>query len=412
MLFDEPASNIGLAQWYLNAIEALYQPNAQQVNDQAVAALGLQNWRSAYYPGTTDFPAFYAGTNGDYSLFVGGGTQNFIQGTTLLDGYTNYAGQDDVGDANTYIKQCVNLVINLPGFGPYFVAGKTFALGGHSLGGAIALVMGLAMFNLAGNHVKVTTFGSPRSGGPRFVQRADAMDIARWMNAEDPVPLVPPTVGQAPLLATVTSIAQLRIYANQRHTDGGLVLDSEGNLSAAEIPPAAAIAPTTNLAAWLQSLATASTSAHNVPFYRVRLALYAAMVTNPRQLAPEGGPPEIEPLANRAEIAAEVRVAKSSIIGMGVTQAVGPVVIPRTQLFSTGKFGRTWYVTFGGVAIAVGPRRKKAGLMAQAGNLFLRRLQREAYVDPVVFIGQFQAYLEAAADPTSGIKPTLQIGHV
>jgi Lipase (class 3) len=410
MLFDNPASNIGLARWYLDSIDSLYSANAQLVLDNRVAALGLQNWLSAFYPGSTDFPAFYVGTNGAYSLFVGGGTQNFIQGTTLLDGYTDHAGQDQVGDANSYLKQCVNLIINLPGFQDYLTA-QTKVFGGHSLGGAIACVLGLVAFNQLGRNVKVTTFGAPRSGGARFGQRFNqGIDCARWMNSDDPVCLVPPTVEQAPLLAVVTPISRLRIYANQRHVEGGLELAPDGSLSATEIPSAAAIAPTTNLAAWLLSLTNGQPSPHNTSQYRTRLINYQNQTVGPVHFTPPGAPPEVAPLVNRAEIVAEVRVAKTSIIGQGETQASGPLIIPKPQLFAKAKFGSIWYVTFGGVAIAVGPRRRKAGLLAQAGNAMLRRLQRQAYVDPVAFKNQFAAYLEAAADPTSGIRPTLVIG--
>lgn len=71
------------------------------------------------------------------------------------------------------------------------VAGRPFALCGHSLGGALATV--LAGFLTAGGKppVEVVTFGAPRAGTFMLVAALQDVAIRQYVFGSDPVPHVP-----------------------------------------------------------------------------------------------------------------------------------------------------------------------------------------------------------------------------
>ena len=74
-------------------------------------------------------------------------------------------------------------------------------LTGHSLGGALATV---ATWHIAGQHLAACyTFGAPRAGNFELAQHIRT-PIYRAVNANDPVPFLPPCGGTISILKTVT----------------------------------------------------------------------------------------------------------------------------------------------------------------------------------------------------------------
>jgi len=68
----------------------------------------------------------------------------------------------------------------------------TISTTGHSLGGAVALVLGMQLDSAGFNVGKVVTFGQPKVTNIIGAQKFNHLDITRFVRPKDIVPLVPP----------------------------------------------------------------------------------------------------------------------------------------------------------------------------------------------------------------------------
>jgi len=73
----------------------------------------------------------------------------------------------------------------------FFTGEQTVIVCGHSLGGAIALLLAEWLRRNWSKDIQLYTFGSPRAGDRAFVQSAAALTHHRLVNHNDPVPGVP-----------------------------------------------------------------------------------------------------------------------------------------------------------------------------------------------------------------------------
>lgn len=75
-----------------------------------------------------------------------------------------------------------------------FYAGQTILICGHSLGGAIALILSEMLRRKPERYnILLYTYGAPRAGDATFVQGAESLVHHRMVNHNDPVPSVPAT---------------------------------------------------------------------------------------------------------------------------------------------------------------------------------------------------------------------------
>lgn len=73
-----------------------------------------------------------------------------------------------------------------------FYAGQTILICGHSLGGAIALILSEMLRRKPERYnILLYTYGAPRAGNATFVQAAESLVHHRMVNHNDPVPSVP-----------------------------------------------------------------------------------------------------------------------------------------------------------------------------------------------------------------------------
>ncbi len=73
-----------------------------------------------------------------------------------------------------------------------FYAGQKILICGHSLGGAIALILSQMLRSKPeGYNILLHTYGAPRAGDATFVQAAESLAHHRMVNHNDPVPSVP-----------------------------------------------------------------------------------------------------------------------------------------------------------------------------------------------------------------------------
>ena len=412
-MFQNPIQDPSLNVLLTNAIDGLYSQTPKATIDALITtADGLANWQSVYSPSTDVFPSYYYGSNSAYGFVIVGGTDTVAQGNALMSGYSTGNPFMSAQDINSYLTNIAGTIAGQPDFSGVATAPVTYCVG-HSLGGAVASVLALYVQgrNLQAIH-NLITFGSPKVGTSQFGDTLTGTFVCRWMNDDDPVPLVPPTVAQAPLIATVTDIITLLAYNSMRQTQGGLQLDINGVVSTQTLPTAAVISPTTSLANWLVSLITSATSPHNTVEYRRRLSLNVTPAQVLAVRTRRRGNEEPPDPTTRAAINAEVSPKVRTILGQGAAQNLIAVQIPEADAFRSLKLSGIWYVSFRGTVVCIGGTRRKASKLARLGNQFLGHLIKQANVDPNALSSEFSSWFSDAADPTSGIKPTMLVGGI
>ena len=72
-----------------------------------------------------------------------------------------------------------------------FYSGQTIIVCGHSLGGAVALLLAAWISERWSEDTQLYTFGAPRAGDQAFVQGANGLTHHRLVNHNDPIPGVP-----------------------------------------------------------------------------------------------------------------------------------------------------------------------------------------------------------------------------
>jgi Lipase (class 3) len=75
--------------------------------------------------------------------------------------------------------------------------GQPFALSGHSLGAALALLLGGMFIQMGLKPVKIGAFAPPRVGGEQFVSIVSTVPIYACRYGMDPVPLAPMSIPSA-----------------------------------------------------------------------------------------------------------------------------------------------------------------------------------------------------------------------
>jgi hypothetical protein len=75
----------------------------------------------------------------------------------------------------------------------FYRKGQTIIVSGHSLGGAIALLLTEWLQREYSDDIQLYTYGSPRTGNRTFVEAAQSLPHHRLVNHNDPIPAVPAT---------------------------------------------------------------------------------------------------------------------------------------------------------------------------------------------------------------------------
>lgn len=410
MLLDNPTTDKALGLFVLDNVARLWQANPQNTITQALRDIGLDTINFRFMPASRDNPAWYIGGNQNYAVFFGAGASEVSQGDSLLSGYGRGNAQAPTTGINSYLTSMVRTLAGTIGIRPLIGSDKIL-FAGHSLGGAMALAAHafIKAANFTGRR-KAITFGSPRTGDDNFLTLMEGEEVTRWMNDDDPVPLIPPLLTQVPTLALAYPFQAFVNWSFQRHAQGGLEIKADSTMTERLLPSAAVINPGTSLAAWLIELATDAIGSHSVATYHARLKGIPEGLPVRQRRRPDELPPEPPRQQEPHVVREEVRLAVDRIIRRGNAQNQGPIILPPRQIFRNVSRDGKWYCVFGDIVISYGPTRRKSGLLAQRGNAFLRKLQRQSVVDPTALVHAWVSYLIAAQDPASGIRPVLSIG--
>lgn len=169
-------------------------------------------------------------------------------------------------------------------------------IAGYSWGGTMALRLAVMLkFIVANSNVSVISFGSPKPGDDRNAQALNGIEICRWMNEGDAVPLAPPSPGRAPLLHTLVSRATSQAFQSFQQTGDGRILDAAGNITTGMFPPITTIYTDLSIGNFLVNNDAAVAVEHRIETYEARLSAWT--VAHPE--APP--PPPFNPRERRVQ---------------------------------------------------------------------------------------------------------------
>lgn len=398
-----PARALRLA----NMLARVTQPNPKDGLDAMVAEDTLQPVFSVYESATTTCPAFYAARSGDTTIVLIAGCTIWSHASAVIEEYSGGYFDSLTLPVNKLWSECADRITSILHTNALDV-GSDWVLVGHSFGGTIATYM-LQSRITEGNGATTwaTTFGSPKYGNTTQAQGLTNANLARWFGSDDPVPLVPPTTQDSIAVAVVFSLRELTRFGNFVQPAGGLQITPAGEITSAIVPASASMSTVMSLTGWLLAIDGSSASGHHIAAYQARLALWITnhpTVNNPP--AQGGGVLRVTNDNRRVVNAAEQR-AFQQLQDLAERQNAQPVLIPPAQLFRVRRDGRTYIVTFGDTVVSVSPHKSGAHQLARTWNAALRSLQHQPLVETDDLLQQLQAYTDVAADPDSGIRPTL-----
>lgn len=409
MIFDEPGNNLALAIRHVYSLRRFPNPMGFGGNASQMSGDFGPTFSERFFPATDLYPAaWYGGDNRKKILYIDG-VRTLAQATALMNGYDNGTGPTGTNGYNPYLQNAAVHYGSLI-FGPHLHVPEYIDLVGYSCGGAIAVAMG-ARFVQTQSVIKTRaiTFGAPRTAGPTMITHLQRYSVTRWMMETDPVPLLPPSFADTPGAIFLTGLRTLQRYGSFRHTEGGIEIALSGNVEPQIIPRVASLNTSYSLASWVLGMDNNVVSGHSLHTYldSLELALDQRTIPSQQNVREAGVEPEHAPHRRDANQGQER--TRAAIANAGALQNNVPLDVPRANLFKAERIGRTWVVTFGGELILVSGREDRARSIARSGNDFLRKLPKQALVDPVSLGSQFQTFLEVAVRPDGPVHPPIRV---
>jgi hypothetical protein len=343
---------------------------------------------------------------GDLFIFIGG-CATPADGRNLWDGYVGSYLWSSSNDPHPWYKQRAAWIfangisdVRYP---------RQCIVATHSAGAGVAiLLMALMQANFSAPFpAGLCAFGTPAVGHTADIQTSGFGAWTHWMNVDDAVPLVPPSLTSYERITAGLSVFQCQYLSLWAFLGSGIQIGLAGQINAGNSPASSPVPATSQIGNWLASQEAGLETPHSLNVYVARLTLAVGPTPSAPVIAPTAAPlvavvqPPVTVIRQAIADTVQTQFADAS------RQNAQPVDIPPANLFYAQRAGKVWSVFFGGVKVADAPHKRRARSLANLGNAWLRRLQNEAVVYTDDLGSQFAAYLSAAADPTSGIEPTM-----
>lgn len=385
----------------------LRQGMAQPLNDAIFREFTGELISSQFIAETDLCPAYYFAKNRDQAVLVVDGCRRMSQARSLFAAYLPTLGIPSLDPRNSFIEQAANGIANyfkglgFPGFNHVF-------LGGWSLGGAIAQnVPRLCQTpELRTVNWSCDTFGAPRSGGNSIATAIATYGAnARWMNENDPIPLVPPRPLDFVGLPLVAGAAGAIEFSRYVHGPGGRSMAANGEITPSVLPRTASSSFLASLATWYFQWDAGNEPDHAIGTYVTRLERSEAFYTHTQGRANN----RVEPPANAPvqQVQRHEAVVAQAIVNLERQQGMDPVDVPVQRLFVARRIGRVWMVLLGESVVSMPGSRRAARSLARHGNEFLRSLQNKAFVSKDGLNGALADYLALASSPDGGFRPVM-----
>jgi len=407
MLLDETLGNLELAGWLCGRLQDLRGLNPQTAIDNVFGAMTSLPVRSIFVKFNQPYPAFYVGQSGGQMLFFLDGITTSDQAGAIWDSYVGGVFPEVADPKNQWFEDAADYVLRQMQ-GQRFTNPDNMIICGYSAGGAIAEV--LYDRYLSGLHppnMRYCTFGSPAPAGRGLQRRVGVQNGFRWMNSDDPVPLIPFGLANFVSVNVLYGGRRANRLANFLQCGGGLNINPDGFTFDEALPARAELPSSSSFAASMLGFDNQEFKSHSLAEYRARLTIAATVRPENRPVPIPHERAQRPDFGGRHERNRAAADSVRTIFVQGERQNAQPETIPQQALFQAVRSGRIWLVYFGGQVVAVGPTKKRSRALARLGNDFCRRLLRQGYVDPAAITGQFSNWIGLAQEPASGFSPLL-----
>jgi Lipase (class 3) len=397
------------AKLFADLIYNIRDPAGQGKNDALLNAYSPGLVKSKMVPAAGVNLGYYIGVYADAVYLMISGVSSVLTTALALGGYQLPSLESGYQPHNSYFEdQWARIWADVRAYMSY--SPTKIYIGGWSAGGGTAFA-GMANRSIVWTQSQaptVHTFGSPKPFGTDLRTLAESRaNIARWMNADDPIPLVPPTALDNPLSVPVVGIRASFAAGYYVQPHGGLILNSVGNITAGILPFNVVTNWTTSLVNWYFQWEQGGDPEHLISTYSSRLQLWLDRNAQLGTHGPIGGGDEVPVAIPRGTITRAQQAVAQTIVNLERTQNLLPVVVPPVNLFKAVRLARIWYVTFQGQVVALGGTKKGARRLAQNGNDFLRNLQNRPAVDIGTLEGALGSYLASASTNGADFVPVM-----
>lgn len=413
MKLDQIVTSVPKAELLASAIFALQSGIPQGTVDGFFTDDRTGFQRSVFREADAGSPFMYLVDMTDFYQVLIGRTPNAGAALDLWNGYFDVTFSTQFSASNTYLNRVSRFLYAIMR-GWVTRPGVPMRFAGYSLGGAIAQRFALMEWARDQSLIpEVITFGSPRSMGHDEGQSFAFTHTVRWMNNDDPVPLVPLPEGGLPSYAPFVSLLQMNKARFFAHGPGGSQITAEGVISGQTWPQNAGISAQVSFGSWLWSVINGGINAHSLQSYLERFRKWLDDHTG-EVSGGDWDDPDIvgddwedvrliQPVVLRRAQAQQA----DSIATQQAVQQLMPTQIPAENQVYVTKEGRVYAVNWSGRVITVTTHRRTAHQLSRNFNHVLASLQHQAVVNPSSLTDAFSEYLTNAADPALPFTPTL-----
>jgi pimeloyl-ACP methyl ester carboxylesterase len=390
------------ALYFVRRPDALHGVPAQLLTD------GIRADSTTFLPETTLLPnRCYVQAGGDFFAFIDG-TSSLAQLQNIVTGYTLQAFGSGTGVFNGAVFAAYTAIINEIA-ALLIVRPQRVYLVGWSYGGAIAqlLAFPLNWLYLPAGKVNVCSFGAPKYGGQAFAATISGItNNARWMNANDPIPIVPPNINQSGIFALTLGVASAIRMGYFVHACGGLNLVPDGTITESYLPSLATISIPGSLAAMIRSWVQGQDNDHSLSTYSSRLQLAADDAGNNPLVPPKRSEQPV--ILQNQEARREGGLLELRFRRFEHAQHRVPVTIPPRTGFYVVRQRPLWAVFLNKDQISLHSNKKSARHLARAGNDFFASALHSGLFDQATLVLAAQEFFALSKDSVSGIVPAVQ----
>lgn len=406
-ILDEQVGTIASGFWYADLLVQLWSgPTVNPMDARLSAQTGASTTVSWTGQNADLCPPVYYGVSGDYTLILVSCVQSLNMAINLMNGYATPALIEGAKE-NAWAKAAAQWIVQTARE-RHMPSTTKYVLAGYSGGGMICQSLAQALSGSPdGPSVRLSTFGSPREAQASICNALAHQDVIRWMNNDDPVPLIPPRIGQVPGFAALLPYALAQEYVGYDHCKNGANLDPDGSRASATLPRDASLSPTASLASFLLQQVGGGGGGHRIQEYRSRLdtALQnVPVVDNP----PRPTPVEPDDGFSRGEWGSEAAAGATAVFRQGEAQTAVGLIVPDEYLPVVVKQGRIWSVYWLNNFIATGPKKKRALHFKRTLTDLIRSLMIQGVVEPDALLSSIQLFTQAAATEGNGFQPVMQ----
>ena len=406
-MLDQQVSNVQQSLFHASVMRQMRSLDPKANIDALLRSELGSVFASIYRPPTANRLGFYFGGSPVRRVLYVDGVTSVEQASMLIDGYGNRLGVPTVVGTNIWVYDNANYISQQIA-ASHTLDSEWLDCVGYSAGGAVATAFRsfLADTNSVSKS-KLITFGAPRAGQNQMRDSLSRAAIARWMVNNDPIPLIPLRIQDAPQIALFYTVGRLLNWSNFVHTQGGITIFPDGTTQESGVPVDAAANPISSVVTWMWSEENDPNQPHAMTTYVAYLQRALQLTQTPEMQNPEVGKSEPDAKQETREVNRARQRNESAVATAGHQQnAVVPQYV-ETALFKAQRIGRTWYVALGDQIVITAPIRKRAEHIARAGNDFLKSLVKQAVVDVDGLQSQIDLFLQLASAPGSGFVPQI-----